>query len=201
VIRDVPCRIRLLKSAVPVVGFYEESAYERLLVAADHDARAQLVILLGGEAGLRLGEMLGLEWRDVDLARGQLMVQRALYEEGDDGPVVTLPKGGRPRVVPMTTRLKAALAAHRHLRGDRVLYRDDGQPASKWWLKGLVDATERRAGLRPGGRVHILRHTFCSRLASRNVPLLSIKALAGHESLETTQRYMHLAPSAPRDQP
>jgi integrase len=200
VIREVPCRIRLLKSAVPVVGFYEEPEYERLVVAAAAcDARTHLAVLLGGDAGLRLGEIVALEWRDIDFARDQLKVQRAVYEEGVEGPVVTLPKGGKPRVVPMTARLKAALSAHRHLRGDRVLYRDDAQPASKWWLKGLIDAAERRAGLRRGGRVHILRHTFCSRLASRNVPLLSIKALAGHESLETTQRYMHLSSTAPRE--
>jgi site-specific recombinase XerD len=58
---------------------------------------------------------------------------------------------------------------------------------------------ERRAGLRRGGRVHILRHTFCSRLAARNVPMLTIKELAGHQSLETTQRYMHLSQAAPRE--
>ncbi len=99
----------------------------------------------------------------------------------------------------MTARLKEALVAHRHLRGDRVLYQDDGEPQGKWSVKWLLDRAERRAGLRPGGRVHILRHTFCSRLAARNVPMLSIKELAGHQSLETTQRYMHLSSAAPRD--
>ena len=44
-----------------------------------------------------------------------------------------------------------------------------------------------------------MRHTFCSRLAARNVPMLSIKELAGHQSLETTQRYMHLSAAAPRE--
>ncbi len=46
---------------------------------------------------------------------------------------------------------------------------------------------------------YILRHTFCSRLAARNVPMLTIKELAGHQSLETTQRYMHLSQAAPRE--
>jgi integrase len=199
-IRALPCRVKLLKTAVPVVEFYEEPDYERLVAAAStHDPRTLIAVLLGGDAGLRLGEILALEWADIDLGRSQFKVQRAVYEEGEDGPVVTLPKGGRPRVVPMTARLKGALSAHRHLRGDRVLYQNDGDPASKWWLKGLIDAAERRAELRRGGRVHILRHTFCSRLASKNVPLLTIKELAGHESLETTQRYMHLSSSAPRE--
>jgi integrase len=135
-----------------------------------------------------------VEWPDADLGRGLLKVQRAVYEEH-----VTLPKGGKPRIIPMTSRLKAALQAHRHLRGERVLYQDDGTPANKWWLKWLLDTVERMAGLRRGGRVHILRHTFCSRLAARNVPMLTIKELAGHQSLETTQRYMRLSQSAARE--
>jgi integrase len=130
----------------------------------------------------------------VDVARGLLKVRRAIY-----GAHVTLPKGGKPRVVPLTGRLAQALAQHRHLRGDRVLYQDGGQPAAREWLKWLVDTVERRAGLRRGGRLHILRHTFCSRLAAANVPMLTIQALAGHRSLETTQRYMHLSRAAPQE--
>lgn len=169
--------------------------YERLVAAsASTDSRTHLAVLLAGDAGLRLGEILGLEWPDVDFGRDLLKVQRAVF-----GSEVTLPKGGKPRIVPMTGRLKAALQAHRHLRGDRVLYQDDGKAAEKWWLKWALDVAERRAGLRRGGRVHILRHTFCSRLAARNVPMLSIKKLAGHQSLETTQRYMHLSAAAPRE--
>jgi integrase len=198
VIPALPCRIRLLKTSKPVVEFYQEQEYEALVAAAEQsDPRTHVIVLLGGDAGLRLGEILGLEWTDLDFSRGLIKVQRALYE-GEE-TVVTLPKGGKPRIVPMTARLKRALAAHRHLRGDRVLYGDEGQPAGKWWLKWQLDTAERRAGLRKGGRVHILRHTFCSRLAARNVAMLSIKELAGHQSLETTQRYMHLSSAAPRE--
>ncbi len=93
---------------------------------------------------------------------------------------------------------QAALQEQRHLRGDRVLYRDDGEPADKWCVKWALDVAERRASLRRGTRLHILRHTFCSRLAARNVPMLTIKELAGHRSLETTMRYMHLSEAAPR---
>ena len=46
------------------------------------------------------------------------------------------------------------------------------------------------------GRLHILRHTFCSRLAMRGATAKAIQELAGHVSLFTTQRYMHLSPAA-----
>jgi len=195
VIPTMPCRIRLLKTAMPVVEFYEDEEYERLVDAAEKvDARVHIAVLLGGDAGLRRGEIVGLEWSDVDFGRGLLKVRRSIWND-----VESLPKGGKPRVVPMTSRLKAALAAHRHLRGERVLYGGDGAPADIDWLHWQLDVAQRRAGLRRGGRVHILRHTFCSRLAARNVPMLAIKDLAGHASIETTMRYMHLSSAAPRE--
>ena len=46
------------------------------------------------------------------------------------------------------------------------------------------------------GKVHILRHTFCSHLALEGVPALSIMKLAGHAHLSTTMRYMHLSQSS-----
>jgi len=46
------------------------------------------------------------------------------------------------------------------------------------------------------GRLHVLRHTFCSRLAMRAATVKAVQELAGHASLMTTQRYMHLSPAA-----
>ena len=50
--------------------------YERLVEAARRDPQVYLVVLLGGEAGLRCGEMMALEWTDVDLSKRQLCVDR-----------------------------------------------------------------------------------------------------------------------------
>jgi len=85
------------------------------------------------------------------------------------------------------------------VKGPRVLYEDDGRLARREWLRWtLLRPAERLAGLPEKGRFHILRHTFCSRLAARNVPMLTIKELAGHASIETTMRYMHLSSAAPK---
>src|SRR5262249_52843618 len=66
VIDQMPCTIRLLPVPKPSVGFYDFDEYERLVEAARSlDANAYLIVLLGGEAGLRCGEMLALEWGDV----------------------------------------------------------------------------------------------------------------------------------------
>jgi integrase len=191
VIDRVPCTIRLVRAPKPSMGFYDFDDYERLLdVAKEFGPTAHLVVLLGGEAGLRCGEMIGLEWGDVDLMKRQMCIQRSEWRGH-----VTSPKGGRLRYVPMTARLASALRDHRHLKSARVLCLDDGSPLTQDVVGEYVRKAGRKAGL-PASGAHRLRHTFCSHLAMRGAPARAIQELAGHQDLTTTQRYMHLSPSA-----
>jgi integrase len=192
VIRVMPCTIRLLKVAPPEMSFYDCDEYERLVAAARAiDPRTHIAVLLGGDAGLRASEVIAVEQTDADYQRGYLNVQRAEWR-GQVG----LPKSGRPRRVPMTKRLSAALRAHRHLRGARMLCRDDGKTITANVLRRWLEQAERRAELEVHGAAHKLRHTLCSHLAMRGAPARAIQELAGHKDLTTTQRYMHLSPSA-----
>jgi len=191
VIDRMPCAITLLPVPKTSMSFYDFDEYERLVSSASAvDTTAHLIVLLGGEAGLRCGEMIALEWRDVDLAKRQLCVQRS-----DWNGQVTPPKGGRLRYVPLTIRLAAAFRDHRHLRSPNVLCQDDGQPLTRQMVQYRVLRASRRAKLSQDG-VHILRHTFCSHLAMRGAPPRAIQELAGHRELSMTQRYMHLSPAA-----
>lgn len=54
VIAEMPCTIRLLKTSAGSIDFYEVNEYERLVVAAKRiDPTSHLIVLLGGDAGLR----------------------------------------------------------------------------------------------------------------------------------------------------
>jgi integrase len=191
VIDRIPCTIRLLPLSKPSAQFHDFEAYERLVGAAHRlDERAVVIVLLGGDAGLRCGEITALEWSDVDLDKRQLCIQRSEWKGH-----VTMPKSGRLRYVPMTLRLAAALRAHRHLRHRRVLCQTDGTPFTPKIVADVVRRSSRAARVKPEG-VHVLRHTFCSHLAMRGAPARAIQELAGHQDLGTTQRYMHLSPAA-----
>ena len=191
VIDRVPCTIKLLRVSRGSTRFYDFDEFERLVAAARSiDSRSHLLVLLSGEAGLRLGEMVALEWADIDFVKRQLCVQRSAWK-GQIGS----PKGGRLRYVPLTARLVAALRDHRHLRGPSVLCRDDGAPLTQGWVQGYLFRTSRKASLYNNGP-HMLRHTFCSHLAMRGAPARAIQELAVHRDLSTTQRYMHLSPAA-----
>jgi integrase len=191
VIERTPVMGRLLPVPRTSAGFHDFGDYERLVQASRAtDWRALLIVLLGGEAGLRCGEMMALEWADVDLSKRLLSVQRSDWKGH-----VTMPKGGRLRYVPLTLRLASALGEHRHLRGRRVLCQFDGKPLTQRLVQGQVLRAARSIGLQNVG-VHVLRHTFCSHLAMLGGPTRAIQDLAGHRDLITTQRYMHLNPAA-----
>jgi len=122
VIERVPCSIKLLRAPKSVAAFHDFSDFEKLVEAAKSDGEAaQLIVLLGGEAGLRCGEIMALEWRDIDFNNRQLSVARSEWKGH-----ITAPKGGRVRHVPLTEQLTEALKAARHLRGPRVICDAEG---------------------------------------------------------------------------
>lgn len=196
VMSQKPCQIKLLKVPRSERAFHDFEPFERLVeTARATDRQTHLIVLLGGEAGLRCGEMMALEWKDIDLKRqpAHVVVERSAWKGH-----VTTTKGGRSRRIPLTSRLAEALKAHKHLRGPRVLSDEKGAPLTQRLVQGLVERASRKAGLNDRG-VHILRHTFCSHLAMRGASVRAIQELAGHQNLSTTQMYMHLSPAALED--
>src|SRR5690606_29959025 len=112
VIPATPVRIKQLKVTAPVMDFYDFDEYQQIVDVANRlDPRIHIMVLLGGDAGLRPGEIRALRWTSIDFRRRLLTVERAEY----DGHV-GLPKHDKIRRVPMTRRLTAALRAHHHQR-------------------------------------------------------------------------------------
>ena len=143
--------------------------------------------------------MIALEWRDVDLGKRQICVQRS-----DWNGQVTTPKGGRLRYVPLTIRLAAAFRDHRHLRSPNVLCQDDGQPLTRQMVQYARCARHVERSCRR--TAHILRHTFCSHLAMRGAPPRAIQELAGHRERHDAALHAPQSSSArqcdsPLDQP
>jgi integrase len=193
-VANVP-KIKRVKDNNGRHDFYTPDQYDVLVHAAGSYARTLVLVLLAGDAGLRVGEIIALEWSRIDYGANKVHVEFADWE-GHIGP----PKSGKPRSVPMTPRLRAALQALKP-RGTRVLARSEGRyghegdPITRNVAKAWLVSAHRRAELALKG-VHTLRHTFCSHLAMAGVPVTAIRDLAGHSSVAVTQRYMHLAPAA-----
>lgn len=179
-------RIRPYKFERPEIECWELDEWRRFLDVAAREGDGLLeAALLAGDAGLRLGEVLGLRWEDLDLVAQRLMVTRQI-RKGVEGP----PKGGRRRSVPMTAALTSALKAGARVRVGRVVCGPDGEPIGETALKHGVYRVCRRAGL-PARSWHALRHTFATHAARFGVNPWRLQAWLGHTTITMTMRYVH----------
>ena len=148
-------------------GPYEPEEVERLLATArDHE---RVLVLLGAHAGLRVMEMLALQWRDLNMGRSVLTVESG--------------KGGKKRTVPLTRTLVETMAplkeAHPH---GRVLPYPD-----RFEARRAMQRLCTRAGVDYRG-IHALRHSFGTRLAGET-DLQTAQHLLGHSDISTTSIY------------
>lgn len=181
--------MRLPKPEFDFLNFEEA---ERLVAATEPEWRAMVITAL--HTGLRLGELVALQWDCVDFVGGRLLVRRNGYR-GKLGS----PKSGRNREVPLSQTVLVALKEHRHLRGPFVFCTPDGKILNAYNRCQYAIARQcRRAGLRPVGW-HTLRHTFASHLVMKGIPLKAVQELLGHATIEMTMRYSHLSPEVTRD--
>jgi integrase len=155
---------------------------------------------------MRIGELLGLEWGDIDFNSLFIKVQRAQVR-GVIGP----PKNGRSRRVDMSLQLADVLAALRTERrkealrqgqpeiGERVFLTErDARIDLDHFRRRVFHLCLEKAGLRHL-RIHDLRHTYASLLIAQKESLAYIRDQLGHGSIKiTVDTYGHLVPGSNR---
>lgn len=185
-------RVRAPKREKRITRHLRPGEVETLLEAPVGDEplarrdRALLELLYA--SGLRVAELVSLDWEDLDLGARVLRV---------------VGKGSKERMVPFGQPAAAALAAWRE-RWEEVASatRSGGEQPVFLNSRGgrLTDRSVRRildrwvaaaAGAR-GVHPHVLRHTFATHLLERGADLRAIQELLGHASIATTQRYTHV---------
>jgi integrase len=133
-------------------------------------------VLLSMNTGLRLGEMLNLRWKNVQLDRRWLTV------EGRGA------KSRQTRHVPLKAEAETVLTQWREQSGSQGrVFNVSLSFKTAWWH--LLE----RADIQ-NFRWHDLRHHFASRLVQAGVPLNTVRDLLGHSSVAMSLRYAHLAP-------
>jgi integrase len=138
-------------------------------------------VLLSMNTGLRRGELLSLNWTDVDFGQQLLTVQGVSAKSGDT------------RYVPLNTEAIDVLKRWREQSDQTAQVIPVTTSFKTAWHALLTRAQITRF------RWHDLRHHFASRLAQKGVPLNTIRDLLGHGSLSMTLRYAHLSPNQTRD--
>lgn len=190
-IEEVP-RVQFLKARPPAMRFLEPADARRLVAAAPPGYWKALVVT-ALHTGLRVSELIGLEWRDVDFGRGVILVQRGVV-----GRHVAPPKSNRCRHVAMSEEVHAALAALPRT-SERVFPVPSDVRHPYDFLRTGLRRIAARADLQSGVGWHMLRHSFASHLVCAGAPLRVVQEALGHSSYEMTLRYAHLDVSALRE--
>ena len=157
------------------------------------------LILVAAFTGLRLGELRGLRWRDVNFTNKLVHVRRS-YTGAGEGP----PKSGNARSVPLidtAARALDGLSRRERFTGpdDRVFCSPIGGVLDEGQIRDMFYAALKAAGIdrdRGTGKLlvfHDLRHTFGT-LAVQAFPLSDVQAYMGHANIATTMIYVHHTP-------
>jgi integrase len=174
-------RLREEERAVPALGIAEQNA---LVAACDERIRDYALISL--DTGCRQGEVLRLEWPDIDLDRAELVVRKS--------------KSGKSRQVPLTARLVARLKVMKEARVIPLQRPDLVLPHLPSPLSGPTARLFKKAAAaigHPDLRPHDLRHLCAVNLARAGVPLVDIGRWLGHSprSVTVTLRYARHCPA------
>tara|TARA_B100000745_G_scaffold122814_1_gene79686 strand:+ start:2505 stop:3665 length:1161 start_codon:yes stop_codon:yes gene_type:complete len=166
-------------------------------------------ILFMADTGLRQGEAYSLKWSEIIKVRKTEEDGRPDLRGLVDSVLIEESKNDVKRIVPLTLRSQEIIN-NKLTNADEHSMKVNGCPLSNydkrgtgpwhWWTKARLRHywdTLRDAMGWSGDKqavLHTLRHTFCSRLVQKGVPLPMVKELAGHKRLEMTLRYSHLSP-------
>jgi integrase len=174
----------------------------RILAIAEADYRVYYAFIFClARSGIRFGEAVGLEWRDVDFDHRVLLIRRSRRKAR-----VSEPKNGKARRVDMSPQLTATLRTLQSIQEAEAVVNGTAAPTRAFsnphghpihddsfrqrvWAPAL-----KRAGLRYR-KPHTLRHTYASQLIEAGEPLTYIQQQLGHHSAAFTLRvYGHLLP-------
>lgn len=161
---------------------------------------------------MRLSEILGLRWRDVDLERGEVQLRTALEWTGDVFRFAEPKTRGSRRHILLTAHAIAALRRHRVCQAqarlaagnawedhDLVFTHVAGGPVAESTLRLAFRDALRRAGL-PRIRFHDLRHTAATIALGRGVHPKVVSEMLGHSRIAVTlDLYSHVTPTMQRE--
>ena len=195
----------------PAISTWDVGQLRTFLQAADGDGYAPLW-LVAISTGMRRGELLGLRWDDVDLAKGRIHVRRALAEIGSELRIQEPKTKSSRRVVPLSGNALAALKAHRsqqlqrQLRlgqlwqgnspeyGDLVFTTANGRPIAPRNLVRRFQGLAAKAKL-PALAFHGLRHAHATQLLRDGISAKVVSERLGHASIALTlDTYSHVLP-------
>lgn len=205
---------KLEKSEIEIFTYEEQKQFIKSLEETGDRFKTLYKFALG--TGLRRGEILALQWSDIDFEKKEVSVTKSLKYAGKNELsnidkatfIIQTPKSESSiRKVPIPSNLIKELKEYKILQAkeklkNAVVYQDkgyvfakeDGRPIEGQYLQRYYKKALQNAGIQYR-KFHITRHTYASRLIEKNVNLKVVQTLLGHSSLKmTSEIYAHVLP-------
>src|SRR5574343_255253 len=154
----------------------------KAMIASCTLLKHRLMIALMYGCGLRIGELVALEVKNIDLHRGMLHIVQG--------------KGRKDRYVPLGTMLCRGIASHIEAESPKKWLftgKDSSVPMSTRGTTWVVNEAVKKCSIKKDVSCHTLRHSYATHLLEMGLDIMSIKELLGHERIETTLIYLHVA--------
>ncbi len=152
---------------------------ERLLLAAVK-LRDRCLLMTAYATGLRVSELVRLKVSDIDSSRMMVKVEQG--------------KGRKDRYTILSQRLLIELRTYwkQHRSPTWLFPNRKGGPISIDYAQRIYNLAKQKAQIHKGKGIHTVRHCFATHLLEAGVDLCTIKTLLGHNSLQSTQRYLQI---------
>ncbi|WP_411679590.1 tyrosine-type recombinase/integrase [Clostridium thailandense] len=196
------------------IAIFSLKEQKKLLTSLDGYKHRMLIILALG-TGLRMGELLGLQWDDINFNENNLTVQRAVKRIASQNIINDTPRyflgdlktKTSARVVPIPINIVKELKLHHRIQNEakvkcHEIYVDNnlvfanelGELLQISTIQKSYNKLLKDCGI-PHKKFHALRHTYATRLFERDVPLKTVQILMGHSNIKiTADVYTHVLP-------
>lgn len=200
-------KFKKLPVVKPTIHFLNELQIKIfLMLAKEYTPTYYAFFFTAIHTGMRRGELLALEWADIDFKRGKIRINKQIYRG-----VIQSTKTGKERFIDISNNLAEVLKNHKadcKILSKYVFHNSDGKPLHAWNMEEtyfkpllrmcnkILDAENQIEKL----KFHDLRHTYATFLLSKNIPIKYVQEQLGHSTARMTlDTYASVLPSIKND--
>ena len=182
-------RPKLIERPVECFSLKEQKQIEQAVLNSKKDKLFGILLCL--YSGLRIGELVALQWSDIDFAKGTLTVSKSCHD-GKNGLIIDEPKTATSRrVMPLPKQLLPILKSIKKKSDSLFVVSANGKPVSVRSYQRSFELLLKKLKI-PHKGFHSLRHTFATRALECGMDVKTLSEILGHKNPTVTlNRYAH----------
>ena len=182
-------RPKLKEKPVACFTFAEQKRIEQAILNGKKDKLYGIILCL--YSGLRIGELIALQWNDIDFAKGILTVSKSCHDS-KDGLIIDEPKTATSRrVIPLPRQLLPILKGIKKKSDSPFVVSANGKPVPVRSYQRSFELLLKKLKI-PHKGFHSLRHTFTTRAIECGMDIKTLSEILGHKNPSVTlNRYAH----------